>query len=648
MSFRLRLTLFFVLIVVLPMVAVAILVSEIASDSANGKTDSRLSAGLRTATNLFEEEQAEAARAADQIADEIAADPLSANALETGVEADVQRLADTYRGRDRLATVELTGANGDTVTAGSPKPLAASSVDLLDDGGAKIGTVTVAATTSPEFLERVESTTGEDAALVGPRISADDTTPIEVGALPAGGETADLERGGDELRVAATEALGVERVRIALFAPAEAEGFLGSRPKLAVALLGFFVIALLAVLLILRSLQGYVRQMFGAARRIGEGDFSEQVPVTGRDEMAGLAGEFNKMSERLAGQMGQLRRQRVQIESSTRRIGEAFASGLDRQALLSILVETAVGTCDADYGLVALSGHVGSEAEAGNPTEATYDAALAAEQRAMREPGPIEVEQNGAYALASSLGRIGTTEAPVGAMTVAREGRPFNRNEREVFLYLVGQASTSVENVALHELVSVQAVTDDLTQLANKRAFRETMDKEAARAARFGHDLSLMILDIDDFKQVNDTYGHLQGDAVLKAIGRILAEESRGIDEPARYGGEEFAVALPETGSAGALELAERVRTRIAAEPVPLVEGGGRIHGTASLGVATMPGAAADVRELIAAADAALYEAKRTGKDRVCVATVDRGTPSAVSHGPEAETAKGPAPARRK
>ena len=111
------------------------------------------------------------------------------------------------------------------------------------------------------------------------------------------------------------------------------------------------------------------------------------------------------------------------------------------------------------------------------------------------------MEENGAYAFASSLGRIGQTAAPVGAMTIARGGRPFNSNEREVFLYLVGQAAASVENVALHELVSEQAVTDDLTGLANNRAFRELMEREAARAQRFGHDLSLLILDIDDFKQ---------------------------------------------------------------------------------------------------------------------------------------------------
>ena len=129
--------------------------------------------------------------------------------------------------------------------------------------------------------------------------------------------------------------------------------------------------------------------------------------------------------------------------------------------------------------------------------------------------------------------------------------------------------SSSIENIALHELVSEQAVTDELTGLSNNRRFRELIAKEAARAERFGHELSLIMLDIDDFKQINDTYGHLQGDKVLRMVGRVLQLESRGVDEPARYGGEEFAVALPETGLEGALDLAERVRARIESEQVP-------------------------------------------------------------------------------
>jgi diguanylate cyclase (GGDEF)-like protein len=389
----------------------------------------------------------------------------------------------------------------------------------------------------------------------------------------------------------------------------------------AIALLAFFAIALIAAVTILRSLQGYVREMLGAAQRIGSGDFSQRVPVDGKDEMAGLASEFNKMSERLGQQMDQLRRQRLEIENSVRRIGDAFASGLDRQALLGILVETAVGACDADYGLVVLSGHVGAEAETGKASELVQAATLEAEKRALADLAPAEVAKDEAYAFATPLGRIGSSSEPVGTMTVGRADRPFTVEEREVFLYLVGQAAASVENIALHELVSEQAVTDDLTGLANNRAFREQIDREAARAVRFDLDLSLLILDLDDFKSVNDTYGHPQGDAALRMVGRVLREESRGIDQPARYGGEEFVVALPETDAQGALELAERIRERIESAPVELVDSDGSITVTASIGLATLSGADVDVRALIGAADAALYEAKRNGKNRVVVAS---------------------------
>ena len=151
------------------------------------------------------------------------------------------------------------------------------------------------------------------------------------------------------------------------------------------------------------------------------------------------------------------------------------------------------------------------------------------------------------------------------------------------------------------------------------------MDKEAARAARFEHDLSLLILDIDDFKQVNDTHGHLQGDEVLRAVGRILADESRGIDVPARYGGEEFVVALPETDTEGALEFAERIRAaRSRRRRSRMVDGRRASCGSRRASAwRRCPGLAANVRDLIAAADAALYEAKRAGKNRVASRPAD-------------------------
>ena len=654
LSFRLRLTLFFLLIVVVPMVTLAILVSQIASDSATGKADARLSTGLQTATNLYGEAQDDAQRAAAKLAQQAGADTSTVAALKSGDRDALAAAAADLAAAPGVASVELESAPGATVRAGGRGPVATASVDMADTEGS-LGTLTAATTTARQFARQIEQITGEQAALV--EHDGDVTGPadlVDADSLPAAGEGADIDgANGDRLRVAATAPLGGGGLRIALLAPTEAEGFFGSQPKVAVAVIAFFAIALLAVMLLLRSLQGYVAEMLAAARRIGGGDFSQKVPVTGNDEMAGLASEFNRMSDRLGEQMDQLRRQRIEIEKSVQRIGEAFASGLDRQALLTILVETAVGTCEADYGLVALSGQVGAEAEAGRRTEAMSDAALAAEERALREASAVEEERDGAFALSSALGALGASGEPVGAMTIARESGPFNATEREVFLYLLGQAAASVENVALHELVAEQAVTDELTGLPNKRAFQEAMRKESARAARFKHDLSLVILDIDNFKQVNDTYGHLQGDEVLRVIGRILAEESRGIDTPARYGGEEFVVALPETDREGALEVAERIRERIEAVVIPMVEGDGEMRITASIGSATMPAPPADVQDLVAAADGALYEAKRGGKNRVVVAETEERNgdgPAAESTNESAATpaAQGPVSTRRK
>jgi diguanylate cyclase (GGDEF)-like protein len=176
----------------------------------------------------------------------------------------------------------------------------------------------------------------------------------------------------------------------------------------------------------------------------------------------------------------------------------------------------------------------------------------------------------------------------------------------------------SVENVGLHETVERQAVTDELTGLSNRRRFQETMAAEVERSKRFGQELGLVLLDIDDFKAVNDTYGHQQGDLVLREVARILRASSREIDEPARYGGEELAVVLPGTDLEGARQLAERVREGVEGLRLSIIgdEGAEPLRVTASFGAASLPASAEDVRGLIAAADEALYQAKRAGKNR--------------------------------
>jgi len=139
---------------------------------------------------------------------------------------------------------------------------------------------------------------------------------------------------------------------------------------------------------------------------------------------------------------------------------------------------------------------------------------------------------------------------------------------------------------------------------------------ETERARRFGTKLGLVLLDLDNFKLVNDTYGHQQGDVVLREVARVLRETAREIDYPARYGGEEMGVLLPETDLEGALRFAERLRERIAALQIPRLDKAGMMGVTTSCGVAALPDVATDGAGLVAAADAALYEAKRGGKNK--------------------------------
>ncbi len=160
------------------------------------------------------------------------------------------------------------------------------------------------------------------------------------------------------------------------------------------------------------------------------------------------------------------------------------------------------------------------------------------------------------------------------------------------------------------------SMTDHLTGLANRRHFMETLEREFIRSRRTTLPLSLVMLDIDHFKKINDTYGHQRGDEVLVSVAELLQQSLRPYDTAARYGGEEFALVLPETSLDEAFQAAERLRRQTAQKA--FAGAPGDLHITASLGVAAVPGAKiGSVDHLILEADAALYRAKRNGRDRV-------------------------------
>ncbi len=359
------------------------------------------------------------------------------------------------------------------------------------------------------------------------------------------------------------------------------------------------------------------------------------MPTEGNDEFAALGKEFNSMARQLEARLEELQRERERLQEAIRRVGESFAAGLDRVGLLEIVVQTAVDGIGAAAGRASMRGEddkLQEVARTGEPE--AFRRALHAAEAAVIDAGQVaEIQVGGASALAAPLGASEDSNQVIGIVSVARGDRAFTHGERELFAYLTNQASVSVENVDLHETVQRQAVTDELTGLFNHRRFQEVMTAEVERARRYGHELGLIMLDIDNFKAVNDTYGHLQGDMVLGEVARVLRQSSREIDEPARYGGEEMAVALPQTDLEGAYQFAERVRRRIEALELPLPDGEGVLRVTASFGVASLAAAdATDKDALVAAADGALYVAKRSGKNRTVRASATSRRPRSV-HG---------------
>jgi two-component system, cell cycle response regulator len=177
--------------------------------------------------------------------------------------------------------------------------------------------------------------------------------------------------------------------------------------------------------------------------------------------------------------------------------------------------------------------------------------------------------------------------------------------------------TTKADKERLEELAS----RDPLTHALNRRALSDRLAMEVDRARRYGHELVLLMIDLDHFKSVNDTYGHLTGDEVLREMAALLQREIRTMDLVARYGGEEFVVVLPEQGEEGGMAFAERVRQRVAEHPLtPAVDDGSPLRMTISIGVATLQTPEVVTSEdLIARADAALYRAKAQGRNRVCL-----------------------------
>ncbi len=183
---------------------------------------------------------------------------------------------------------------------------------------------------------------------------------------------------------------------------------------------------------------------------------------------------------------------------------------------------------------------------------------------------------------------------------------------RTIFKFIVSGNMEAQYHEEIYRLMTV----DGLTELHNKRYFNEAIDREASRSRRYQRTFALVLFDIDHFKHINDTYGHLAGDSVLRQLGALVRNRVRRDDVPARTGGEEFAVIVPEVGRDGAMQLAEKLRAAVEASSFRFE--GTQIPVTISIGVAEWLPSIADPQELVKLADEKLYDAKRTGRNRVC------------------------------
>jgi two-component system, cell cycle response regulator len=214
---------------------------------------------------------------------------------------------------------------------------------------------------------------------------------------------------------------------------------------------------------------------------------------------------------------------------------------------------------------------------------------------------------------------LATGEKFIGAFLLGslRPGA-FSEFDRSFLGTLSNQIALVMDNAILHRQISNLARTDGLTGLLNHRTFMEKLSEEYRRIDRQERPFSVLLMDIDKFKAVNDTYGHPVGDVAIKAVARVLRETVRGTDFVARYGGEEFAVGMVDTNTEGAELMAERVRS-IMEKTVVTTVGSTDLKVTLSIGVANFPRDTRNLPDLVTLADNALYQAKRTGRNRVCV-----------------------------
>jgi diguanylate cyclase (GGDEF)-like protein len=610
MSFRARLTVFFVVIVVIPMTLMGVLGFQLIDSAGQSKADAR-AAGIATAArSVYDSYSRTASLDARRVARELAYTP----------PAQLASRARSMLASTGLSRIEVRIGGVKRVSVGTGNAIAPGIAVVRGSRRHPERTFVVSELTGARYSDQLASV---DTAIVvrsGTRtLGSSDPRAAEL-SLGSGESVARLGSAGYRVITQRFSGFDGAPVSVSVLSALGATSAAVRDERLLAGglILAFLLLAFCFTQLMHHFLQSQVSHFLQAARRLGSGDFSEPVQTVGHDEFAALGEEFNSMSRQLQTRMDELEQERARFRGAVRRIGDAFASALDRDALLDLALSTAIDATGAERGRVssrrrsadplAVSGTAGDISTLGT-------AFAEAERRAEdNEDGVGTAFAGGTHVAAVAIWPREAGEPTHGVITVSREGRPFGVDDHELLRSLASRASLALANVDRHDDVARQAVTDDLTGLASHGLFRARLDDEMRQAERYRHPVAIAMFDIDNFKAFNDTYGHQQGDIVLRRVAEVLRETCRESDLAARYGGEEMALILPHTDLQGAQELAERARLAIERLSVPRLDGHGSLSVTTSAGIAASDHGRGD--SLVAAADTALYAAKRAGKNR--------------------------------
>lgn len=400
-----------------------------------------------------------------------------------------------------------------------------------------------------------------------------------------------------------------------------------------------------------RSTTRPLTDLADATRQVADGNLDSRVPVKGKDEVAHLATRFNHMTVQLQRYVQALTSSRDQIRGQLKRLGQTLSSTLDLDRILEVILETAMVSTSASAGLIVLvdvddpdlliqragegelgpaepvhirlgEGILGRIAESGQP----YRGRIIDGKSGNWEIGDNEPSATTLVAVpftgsgGNQLDHI-PTGSTLGVLVLYNRygGQEFNSSDLQTLRTFAKQASVAVENVLLHRQAERLSLTDPMTGLWNYRFLQVSLQREIDRVRRFNRPSALLAIDLDHFKAVNDTYGHPVGDQVLVELARRLNAQIRDVDSAFRHGGEEFMILLPETNTAGANIVAERLSQAVSSRPFQVrLPGDGRVVEldiTISLGIAVFGEHGSNSNEIISAADGALYAAKSAGRD---------------------------------